>query len=387
MLDTAQNRAGKCRVAVIWIDWYAYHVARLQGLLSAPGLAGRVVGIELVGGVGVHKGLKFREELPAGLPVETLMPEASWREAGQLRLAVALWRRLSELDPEVVLAPGYYTLPGIAAALWAKLHRRKSVLMTESTAYDHQRTGRKEKAKSLLIRGLFDWAVTGGKAHVRYLHQLGFPSARIAHYYDVVDNGFFSGSAAVLRRQSASEFGLPARYFLYIGRLAPEKNIGGLLSSWIAYRSEGGTWPLVVVGDGPASGSLRAMAAASSFGADIHFAGHKDSRGMLPYHAFAGCFVLPSTREPWGLVVNEAMASGLPVIASNRCGSAEDLIVPGQNGLLFDPSQSGQLAERLHEMEQVGLDRLKQMGEHAAQTVSSYSPESFGREIARIADS
>ena len=59
------------RVVVLWIDWYPYHVARFRGLASAPALRGGVIGIEMVGGVGVHKGLKFREELPKDLAVET----------------------------------------------------------------------------------------------------------------------------------------------------------------------------------------------------------------------------------------------------------------------------------------------------------------------------
>ena len=65
---------GPCRLAVIWMDWYAYHVARFLGLESAPSLSGRVAGMELVGGVGFHTGLKFREDLPPGIAVDTLMP-------------------------------------------------------------------------------------------------------------------------------------------------------------------------------------------------------------------------------------------------------------------------------------------------------------------------
>ena len=309
------------RVAVIWIDWYAYHVARFRGLNAAPALAGKVAGIELVGGVGVHKGLKFREPLPADLTIQTLMPDASWREADKGRLSRMLWQKLNELDPEVVLVPGYYTLPAIVAALWARLHRRASVLMTESCAFDHSRSWWKEKLKSLGMRLLFNWAVSGGKAHVSYLHELGFPQDRIVGFYDVVDNDMFSRGAYAERLRSAAEAGLPAEpYFLYVGRLAEEKNAMTLLKSWIAFRKEGGTWPLMLVGDGPERPALEAAAAATPFGRDVYFPGLRSSRELLPYYAHAGCFVLPSTREPWGLVVNEAMAAGLPVLVSERCG-------------------------------------------------------------------
>ena len=377
-----------CRVAVIWIDWYPYHVARFRGLESAPALKGRVAGVEFVGGVGVHAGLKFREELPADLHVDSLLPSGNWQTASKYRLAWKVWQRLNLLSPEVVLVPGYYTLPALAAAVWAKVHRRTSVLMTESTAADHARSGWKELLKSRLIRGLFDWAVTGGAAHVRYLRQLGFPSDRIARYYDVVDNGLYREGTELLRQKSAATFGLPENYFLYVGRLAEEKNVHSLLSSWLRYRHAGGTWALVLAGDGPEGAALRTAAASSAYANDVHFAGHKGSRDLLPLYAFAECFVLPSTREPWGLVVNEALASGLPVIVSSRCGCADDLVEPGVNGFVFDPEAGGdELADLLARMEGLGPEARVAMKSRSAEIIAEYSPENFGAEIASIADS
>lgn len=380
-------KALTCRVAVLWIDWYAYHVARFRGLDAAPTLAGRVAGIEMVGGVGVHAGLKFREEMPGDLPVETILPEGSWQTASKVRLALEVWRRLVRLNPDVVLVPGYYTLPAIAAAAWAKVHGRVSVLMTESTASDHARTGWKERMKSGLIRGLFDWAVTGGKAHVRYLAQLGFSLDRVVRYYDVVENALYREGTAMLRTKGAAAFGLPGSYFLYVGRLAEEKNVAGLLRSWLAYRAAGGTWALVLAGSGPEREALQKIAAESVYAADVHFAGHKGSRELLPLYAFAECFVLPSRREPWGLVVNEAMASGLPVIVSSRCGCSEDLVVAGENGFVFDPEATGDaLSFLLGQMEALGPGRRRAMGDRSRWVIEEYSPENFGLEIASIAD-
>ena len=380
--------AALCRVAVIWIDWYPYHVARLRGLLSTPSLGGSVRGIELVGGIGVHAGLKFREELPPELPVETLMPDASWGEANQFTLARLLWRKLSELKPEVVLVPGYYTLPALAAALWARMHGAVSVLMTESTAYDHRRSFWKERLKSVALRALFEWAVSGGKAHVEYLHQLGFPHDRIVGGYDVIDNDLFRLGTNKLRAESnPAAHGLPASpYFLYVGRLAPEKNVATLLQSWLRYREQGGNWPLVLVGDGPEADVLRSTADASPFSAQVYFPGLKSSRELIPFYAFAGCFVLPSSREPWGLVVNEAMASSLPVLVSDRCGCAPDLVSAGSNGFLFEPADEPALSGLLSRIAQLSPAERARMGELSAQIVSGFSPAHFGRSIGWISD-
>ncbi len=383
ILDRESTRA--CKVVVAWIDWYAYHVARFEALCDSPELAGSVAGLEMVGGTGVHSGLKFREAIPGNLPVTTLVPGGSWQTTGKRRLAQLIWKELNRLNPAVVLVPGYYNVAGFASALWAKFHGRRSVLMTESTEFDHGRIGWKESLKSLLIRMLFDWAIAGGKPHRRYLEKLGFPPARIASCYDVVNNRYFRRTAAAIRvKHRAHDFGLPDRYFLYVGRLAPEKNIDGLIGSYLEYRRAGGSWSLVLVGDGPEAKRLRALAGASPFGGDIYFEGLKTSKDLPAYYAFATCFVLPSKREPWGLVVNEAMAAGLPVLVSRLCGCAEDLVAHGENGYVFDPAMPDELTDCLGSFESLGSAACRQMGQRSSEIVDRYSPESWASEVARI---
>jgi glycosyltransferase involved in cell wall biosynthesis len=370
-------------VAVIWIDWYTYHVARFRALAEHPLLRGRVAGIELVGGSGVHRGMLFRDAKRADLPVTTLKPSSSWAEAGQTRLALAIWKKLNQLKPTVVLVPGYYTAPAITAALWTKLRGRKTILMTETTAYDDVRVAWKESVKKHVLR-LFDWAVAGGAPHVRYLEALGFPSSRIAHSYDVVDNSFFKERTRKLRESSSpQEFALPSKYFLYVGRLAPEKNIGRLIEAYAYYRRAGGTWELVLAGEGPLRPELQAQARQCGLAHTIGFAGLRSTDELAPYYAFAGCFVLPSIKEPWGLVVNEAMASSLPVIVSNRCGCAEDLVSEGENGFLFDPEDSGELAGCLIRLANLSENDRRAAGIRSHEIISNYSLESWASEVAR----
>src|ERR1019366_5706984 len=119
--------------AVIWIDWYAYHISRLRALTQHESFQGKVTGIELVGGCGGHEGVKFREDDRAGLPISSLFPTADWQKTAQVKLARAVWRKLDELAPSSVLIPGLYTVPGLADALWAKWNRKRSVLMSETT--------------------------------------------------------------------------------------------------------------------------------------------------------------------------------------------------------------------------------------------------------------
>ncbi len=387
--EVRRPEAGRCRVAVVWIDWYAYHVARFRGLMETPELRGQVAGIELVGGVGVHAGLKFREPLPPELPVITLEPNGNWAESSKTRLSTRLWHALSALDPDVVLVPGYYTLPGLTAAVWARFYGRTPVLMSESTAEDHPRTGGREFAKSLLLRALFDWAVVGGTAHRRYLTQLRFPSDRVVGCYDVVDNDVIARETARARQQTAASEQRP--YFLFVGRLAPEKNVCGLVEAWLRYRESGGDWRLVLAGDGPERRPLEKQIAASGLSHEVTLTGLRTSEELLPIYAAAGCFVLPSLREPWGLVVNEAMAASLPVLVSARCGCAADLVEEGRNGFTFDPvSRAGgdawpqELTARMEQIAAMPASLRRQMGARSAALLAPLSPQSFGMEIASI---
>jgi 1,2-diacylglycerol 3-alpha-glucosyltransferase len=372
-------------VSVIWIDWYAYHVARFRALEEHPSMRGRVAGLELVGGSGVHQDMVFRSADRGRLPIETLLPTAAWSEMKQNRMVQLLWRKLDELDPEVVLVPGYYTAPALAAAVWAKRRNRKAILMTETTRDDHERVWWKEAAKGRLIRTLFDAAIAGGHRHVAYLRELQFPVSRIGRYYDVVDNEFFRNGAARARRtQTPAQFQLPDRYFLYVGRLAPEKNLETLIRSFKQARDQSSRSSLVLVGDGPLRSRLESQVQKAGLQPWVLFAGLKSTAEILPYYAFAHAFVLPSRREPWGLVVNEALAAGLPVIVSNRCGCAGDLVAHGVNGLVFDANREEELTDFLWRVDRWGLKEREFAGRRSEELVSRYSLRNWAEEVLRL---
>jgi glycosyltransferase involved in cell wall biosynthesis len=106
---------------------------------------------------------------------------------------------------------------------------------------------------------------------------------------------------------------------------------------------------------------------------------------MMPYYAFAGCFLLPSWREPWGLVANEAMSAGLPLIVSNRCGCSDDLMEEGANGYVFDPDQNEQLADLMSTMSGLDTSQRLGMGEKSKEIIARYSLAMWAAEVVRIA--
>ena len=140
----------------------------------------------------------------------------------------------------------------------------------------------------------------------------------------------------------------------------------------------------MLAGDGPCGEALRTAAAASPFAAEVRFPGLCSAKELLPLYAGAGCFVLPSIREPWGLVVNEAMAAELPVLVSNRCGCCEDLLAEGENGFSFSPEDAPRLTALLLEMERMSVEQRGLMGLRSAQIIAGYTPLGFGRAVASI---
>src|ERR1035441_6959071 len=103
-------------------------------------------------------------------------------------------------------------------------------------------------------------------------------------------------------------------------------------------------WSLVLLGDGPLRSALNSQLSTLNLHSHVLLPGFKQYPDLPVYYGLASAFIHASTTEQWGLVVNEAMASGLPVLVSNRCGCATDLVQAGVNGFTFDPYNEQEMA-------------------------------------------
>jgi glycosyltransferase involved in cell wall biosynthesis len=145
-------------------------------------------------------------------------------------------------------------------------------------------------------------------------------------------------------------------------------------------------WHLVLAGDGPLRSAIEARIDELQVRDFVHLAGAQGYAELPVYYGLARAFVHASTTEQWGLVVNEAMASGLPVLVSNRCGCAPDLVQEGVNGFTFDPYDVEELADamlRIWRMEDRELNRLAAASQRI---IAEWGPERFASGLKAAVD-
>lgn len=373
-------------VAVLFSRFGPYHLARLRG-------ADRVMRREgaRLSAVAVADSDNVYAWSPVSAPVDcdasVLFPGVPYEKIYETSLVTRLHAHFDALNPVAVAVPGWAFLEAKAALAWCLKHRRAAILMSESSRGDHFRLWPREIAKQFLVRQ-FHAALVGGERHAEYARALGIPRACIFSGYDSVDNPYFSEGAERVRANAAAAraaAGLPPRYVLTSSRFVAKKNIDGLLRGYALHVARRPDAPaLVLCGDGPLRESLHALGRELRIESRLHWPGFVQYPELPTYYALAEAFILASTTEQWGLVVNEAAASGLPLLVSNRCGCAPELVREGENGFTFDPREPEAIARALDALPPDAESRAR-MGARSRALVEAHSPHVFGENLLEAA--
>jgi glycosyltransferase involved in cell wall biosynthesis len=402
-----------------------YHLARLRSVCDVlVPLGWRVVAFEIAGTDATYD---WERESGAGGQWErvTVFPDRVFERipAGEMKRGIE--KELNRMRPDAMAIAGWGTVDARACLDWCKTNAVKTIVMSETRAADGRRVWWKEWVKSRIVKK-FDAALCGGESHKRYLVQLGMPEERIALGYNVVDNHFFgkirNGKGASVFSFQFSGIGEESHlssmpYFLASNRFVERKNLRRLVEGYMifhdsVFRLQGGEkthiWPLVLLGDGElrlqleercknlglqiADCGLADNLKLNSYklkttaeGGCVIFAGFRQIGELRPFYAGAGAFVHPALEEPWGLVINEAMASGLPVLSSRNVGAAAELVVEGKTGFLFDPGNVNSIAESLFKMFSMSESERQKMGVEAREMVENKAPiRAFGEGLAKL---
>jgi 1,2-diacylglycerol 3-alpha-glucosyltransferase len=360
-----------------------YHLARLRALAGRLSTRGdQLIGYEVAGSECRYPWRLNRSDEP--FEWTTFFPGRVLETIPAVDCRTAIVSALDHDRPDAVGSVGYARPESMAAASWAIERGLPTILMSESQAIDRRRLWWKELIKRRRLRS-FSSALVGGPTHRDYLVQLGMPLAQIAQGYNAVDNDYFAENARIWRQRPTDGSGLPpAPYFLTVCRFVPEKNLVRLIKAFVRYRAQCDpltAWHLVICGDGPLAPKLEKAIAQSGCARAIHRPGFLQSDVLPRWYAHAGAFVLPSLSEPWGLVVNEAAASSLPLLVSSHAGCAPTLVPQpdGTTGSRFDPFDIDALAHKLAWMAALTDRDRRAMGARAAEIVSHWGPDRFAQ--------
>lgn len=380
------NNSNSPAILIHWPRLGPYHVARVRAAtrnFSEQGL--RLIALELFGAEDEY--LWERVGQGSGTEIHTLFPSTPVGRVSKMELFRAIWKHLDRLRPQAVVINGYSSWDSWVLLAWCKMKGAFPILMSDSRWDDAPRTALGEWVKRILVQQ-YGAALCAGAPQRKYLESLGMPPDRIFDGYDAVDNQFF-GDESDKARQSPERYqtlpGLadPRSYFLASGRFIPRKNFSGLLEAYALYRErcrkgEHDTWRLVLLGDGPQRASLLNTIQALDLQEDVVLAGVQNIQNLPAYYGLASAFIHPALQDQWGLVVNEAMASGLPVLVSKQAGCAVDLVADGVEGFAFSPEDTAGLAHLMSLMSSGQVDR-DQMGSAARRKISYWGVERFSQ--------
>jgi len=288
-------------------------------------------------------------------------------------VTLGIWRALREAQPDCVVVSGWSTFASQAAIGWCRARQVPYLLLVESHDAGPKPGWRrrvKETVVPPVVRGAASVLVTGSLA-AESMRALGAAPTRIRVFANTVDVERFGEEARELegrRTELRERFNLSEDdvVVLTVARLAPEKGIDTLVH---AAASAG--LPILAVGEGPERARLERFA--GELGVRATFT-PLPWESVVQAYAAADVFALLSRHEPWGVVVNEAAACGLPLVLADRVGAAGDLLRDGENGMLVPPDDVAAAAGALRRL--AGDPELRRsMGARSRELVAGFGYE------------
>ncbi|MFM5918587.1 MAG: glycosyltransferase [Novosphingobium sp.] len=333
--------ASKSRpIAVLFAQFSAYHIDRCEAV--ARRFAGRaeVLAVEVATSSATYAW--EASGTVAGARKVTLFPGSSYDAIPWPR---RLWRQLKTLwrCDSVLIGIGYNEPDVIVLSWLLALIGIQVIVLSESKFDDKPRRVGLELFKSLILAP-YRGAIVGGHRHLAYLRFLGFRHRPMLPGYDTVSIDRVRRMGGNISAPDGAPFA--QRDFIFVGRFVDKKNLIELVEGYALYVKSAQTnrRRLVLIGSGPEEDGIRARAAELGVADWVDFPGFLGADAVAQRLALGLALVLPSAEEQWGLVVNEALAFGLPAIISPAVGSGDLLVRNLVNGFVTELNSPAGLA-------------------------------------------
>jgi glycosyltransferase involved in cell wall biosynthesis len=285
------------------------------------------------------------------------------------KVLVTIW----QYNPDVVITAGYDSLAYWQAFLYCKIFKKKYILWNETTLLSvGSIKGVRGFLKRMFVRRADKYIICGIKAK-EYLEYFGAKLKDIYISINTVDVDCFRDK--VLKYRNGINFTnerklYPKYLLLYIGRFTKGKGIIQVLTAIKNLKDK--EISLILVGSGPEEKTLKDYCSKNKI-QNIIFEGFRQKDELPKYYALADIFIFPSFYDVWGMVVNEALASGLYALSSQYAGASYDLIKEGWNGKKFNPNNIEEIVNLIKQTKEQ-IDNIRKRRE----TISQYTCRDFG---------
>lgn len=342
------------------------HLARIHALDAHPGFTCR--------GLQLASAERTRDYAlsPDVAPWITVLAEGEYEAVGGLRIVRAALAHLRAVKPAAIILDDASDWRQVLIGVLARRRGVRVFYRWASTFEDAPRKPWRERAKRVVYARWDGYLATGERAH-HYLRSMTVPDDRIQICGNPVDVDTIS--------KLLSAEPPPGRepWFLFVGRFIPHKNLVSFVRAYAGYRRSGGRLGLRIVGFGKLEDAIRREARGAP---DVRFEGSLQLEALVRLYRRAAALVLPSISENWGLVVNEAMHVGTPVLVSTRCGCSPELIRDGETGLSMDPTDEEAMAQALHRFESLPASERERIGAAGRAAAAAQSPTRWAEQAA-----
>lgn len=308
----------------------------------------------------------------------TIIDIHPWDDFGETNLKVKhfhSWWKYSLKDCEILLVTNW-TDPRIAIlTVIRRIVKLPTVLFYESTPSSSRYiSGFIFLLKKFIFR-CFTSIITVGVSSSESISKLGISSSRVFEGFNAVDNEFYSFWINKYRQRLGKYKDL-SHHVIFVGRLVKIKNVASALTAWSYVKSA--TDNFYVAGSGPEEENLMNLARDLGIEKSVVFLGYVKGKELCKWYAEANTLILPSIKEVWGLVANEALAGGLHLVISNRCGASKS--VEKMEGVyVCDPSVDS-IGESL------SLSKSEWSGPVANPVILQYGPEQLAKTFSSAID-
>ncbi|MBN1356801.1 glycosyltransferase family 4 protein [bacterium] len=282
----------------------------------------------------------------------------------------SLLLELRKLSCDVIVNSGF-GFNTLLTAVYGRTTGKRLLFWSEATVFSARNANPVRRFLRKIIVRMHHGFIPSGKEATEYLRSLGAGTERCFTAVDAVDTYRNSPDPDRIERKiSEIGSGIAGIKILYSGRFVPGKGLDLLLKAFSKIRDRD-RCALILMGGGPDEIKLRRLTSDLNL-QNVVFAGMKDETEKWAYYLASDMFVFPTLGDVWGLVLNEAMQCGLPVICSPFAGAAADLVCHGENGYIADPRDIGSLTRRMDQL--TGNESLRrEMGRRSLEIIQSYS--------------